>query len=89
MNIKSKLRNWLAVNDEIEEFKKFQDEVVTKLRGDLEFWHQTFRAFSVIPCAYCKKQMRVYPYGGAYYHIEDNKKVHADCYDEYLKKKGK
>lgn len=60
-------------------------EAKTKqLLTDLEFWHRTFRKFSVIPCAYCGKHMRIYPYGGAYYHIKDNRKVHAACYDTYL-----
>jgi hypothetical protein len=68
--------------------EKTQEDQLSKkydqLIKDLEFWHKTFRSFSVIPCAYCKVQMRIYPYGGAYYHIEDNKKVHAECYDKWL-----
>lgn len=58
--------------------------LIDKTKRDLEYWHRIFRSFSVVPCAYCGKQMRVYPYGGAYYHIEDNRKVHAGCYDKYL-----
>lgn len=60
------------------------ERIQQDMKKELEYWHKTFRAFSVIPCAYCKKQMRVYPYGGAYYTIKDNQKVHAACYDEYL-----
>lgn len=90
------------IKEEIEDFRVYSNEVKEDLQNivkkhqqeneklikDLEFWHRTFRAFSVIPCAHCKKQMRVYPYGGAYYSIEDNKKVHATCYDEYLEERS-
>lgn len=83
--LKQGLRKWLEVKDPIQ--PTLDEDLlkqVEQLKKDLEFWHRTFRSFSVIPCAYCKKQMRVYPYGGAYYHIKDNQKVHAECYDEYL-----
>lgn len=64
--------------------RKEIEALVDKTKRDLEFWHKTFRMFSVVPCAYCTKQMRIYPYGGAYYLIGDNRKVHAECYDKYL-----
>lgn len=84
--IKTKLRNWLIADEKekletkLKEFEKSKDT----LMRDLDYWHRTFRSFSVEPCAYCKKQMRIYPYGGAYYYIKNNRKVHAECYDKYL-----
>lgn len=83
--LKNRLKTWLEI-PELKEIKKWEKKA-EGLHRDLKYWHGIFRSFSVIPCAYCKKQMRVYPYGGAYYHIEDNKKVHAACYDKYLKAK--
>jgi hypothetical protein len=74
-------------DEPIEKQKKELEKLIDKAKRDLEYWHKTFRSFSVVPCAYCKKQMRVYPYGGAYYHIKDNRKVHAECYDAYLVEK--
>lgn len=87
MNIKHRIQKWLDVKEPIEpKLNKELKKQVDQLKKDLEFWHKTFRSFSVIPCGYCKKQMRVYPYGGAYYTTHDGKKVHAGCYDEYLSK---
>lgn len=86
--IKSFLRNWLGIKEPIKPtLNKDLEKQVEQLKKDLEFWHRTFRSFSVLPCAYCGKQMRVYPYGGAYYTTKDNRKVHAVCYDNYLPKK--
>lgn len=93
MSIKTKLKNWLDIKEpedlkEIQKLKKDIAAEISKAMRDLDYWHRTFRSFSVIPCAYCKKQMRVYPYGGAYYHIKDNQKVHAECYDKFLRQTG-
>lgn len=93
MSIKRKLQVWLHIekskvdsfNEQVaKDTKEFEKKAEQVLR-DLDFWHRTFRSFSVVPCAYCKKQMRIYPYGGAYYLIKDNQKVHTECYEEYLK----
>lgn len=78
MTIKKRIQKWLDIK------KPTLEKEVGLLKKDLEFWHKTFRTFSVIPCAYCNKQMRIYPYGGAYYTDKDNRKVHAACYDEFL-----
>ena len=80
------VRAWLQIEtpSEQEASHKKEAEDRKKLLNDLEFWHKTFRAFSVIPCAHCKVQMRVYPYGGAYYTDGNGKKIHAECYDDYL-----
>lgn len=81
-NLKKRLKKWLDIKEPT--FNEKLGKQVEQLKKDMEFWHRTFRAFSVVPCAYCKKQMRIYPYGGAYYTIKDNQKVHAECYDTYL-----
>lgn len=85
------LRNWLGVavhkpetTKELEKFREEQGAVITKLERELDYWKRTFRSYSRIPCAHCGKQMHVYPYGGAYY-THSGVKVHAECYDDYLK----
>ena len=85
--MKEFLRKWLDNKEPVAPtLNKDLEKQIEQLKADLTFWHKTFRAWSVVPCAYCKKQMRIYPYGGAYYHIKDNQKVHTGCYEEYLKK---
>jgi len=82
--LKQFLKKWLDIQPPIEpKLNKDLEKKVEQLKKDLEYWHRTFKAFSVVPCAHCKKQMRIYPYGGAYYTTKDNQKVHAACYDKH------
>ncbi len=85
LTLRDRLRNWLGIEEPIEpKLNKELEKKVAQLNKDLDFWHKTFRSFSVLPCGHCGEQMRVYPYGGAYY-TRDGKKIHAHCYDNYLK----
>lgn len=79
--LKQSMRDWLGIKEPLTE-KELRD-TIEKLEKELNFWKQTFRKYSRVPCAHCKKQMHVYPFGGGYY-TRDGKKVHAGCYDAFL-----
>lgn len=89
--LRAKLRNWLGVETIPKDNDRLSKELHTtidKLESELTFWKNTFRKYSRVPCAYCTKQMHVYPFGGAYY-THHGKKVHAACYDAYLEQESK
>lgn len=87
--LKSLIQNWLDIQNPKEPIlPKDLEKKYQQLITDMEYWHRTFKSFSVVPCAYCNKQMRIYPYDGAYYLIKDNQKVHVHCYNKYLAEKN-
>jgi len=84
--LKKRIQRWLDIKEAPAQPKTDKDDlqkVIKKLESELSFWKNTFRKYSRVPCAHCKKEMHVYPYGGAYYE-RNGQKVHAACYDDYL-----